>query len=118
MIPTLFSRLIQYGKAYPGKVTLTQSRRSAVAHVYPAYRSYQAVQRGRGDELSNWLTYWGVLGLFHTGEVITDSFIWWLPFYEEAKILLVLWLVVPEGHVRSAGTTTSVQPPCSLLPCV
>lgn len=74
--------------------------RSAIAHVYPAYRSYQAVQRGRGEELNNWLTYWSILGIFHTGEVVADSFVWWLPFYEEAKILLVLWLVVPEGNVR------------------
>lgn len=85
--------------------------RSAIAHVYPAYRSYQAVQRGRGDELSNWLTYWGVLGVFHTGEVIADFFIWWLPFYEEAKILLVLWLVVPEGNVHlRAGPCQSHKP--------
>ncbi len=78
-------------------------RRSAIAHVYPAYRSYQVLQCPDGrpeDSVNRWLTYWGVLGLFHTVEAVTDSFIWWIPFYDEAKILVVLWLALPEAQVR------------------
>ena len=51
--------------------------RSAIAHVYPAYRSYQALQHRRTEELNGWLTYWTVLGVFHAAERVADPFIWW-----------------------------------------
>lgn len=51
---------------------------SLVAHVYPAFRTYQTIQHpGRADEARRWLMYWVVLGAFHTVEGVADSFIWW-----------------------------------------
>lgn len=73
--------------------------RSAIAHLYPAYRTYDALHSERPEELQSWAAYWSILGLFHTVEAVSDSFVWWLPFYDEFKIILCIFLALPDGQV-------------------
>jgi len=43
-----------------------------------------------------WLMYWTVYGLFHGLEMLSDSLIFWFPFYHEFKMIIILWLVLPQ----------------------
>jgi receptor expression-enhancing protein 1/2/3/4 len=63
--------------------------------LYPAYSSFKAVRARSHREYTQWMMYWIVFAMFQAAEVLTDTFLSWLPFYFEAKIVLVLWLVLP-----------------------
>lgn len=63
--------------------------------LYPAYSSFKAVRRKSHRDYTKWMMYWIVFALFMTVEVLTDTFLSWLPLYYEVKILFVLWLVLP-----------------------
>ncbi|CAJ0943050.1 unnamed protein product, partial [Mesorhabditis belari] len=64
--------------------------------LYPAYRSFKAVKTKDVREYVKWMMYWIVFALFIFAEGIADLFIsFWFPFYYEAKILFVLWLLSP-----------------------
>jgi hypothetical protein len=75
---SLLNASLPLRKAFPVSILpLSLYYRSAIAHVYPAYQSYRALQRRRPEEMGTWLTYWTVLGAFHSIEYATDSFVWW-----------------------------------------
>jgi len=69
--------------------------------VFPAYNSFK-VMRSDADPKSEKdairkkqmasLTYWLIFALFCAVEPALDFFVFWLPFYYEAKFALVLWL--------------------------
>lgn len=64
--------------------------------LYPAYKSYKAVRTKDVREYVKWMMYWIVFALFCFTESIADTFVsFWFPFYYEAKILFVLWLLSP-----------------------
>ncbi|CAJ0578551.1 unnamed protein product, partial [Mesorhabditis spiculigera] len=64
--------------------------------LYPAYRSFKAVRTKDVREYVKWMMYWIVFALFIFIESIADLFVsFWFPFYYEAKILFVLWLLSP-----------------------
>ncbi|KAJ1973533.1 hypothetical protein H4R34_005043 [Dimargaris verticillata] len=69
----------------------------AIGYVYPVYASYKVLKSQHSTaELTHWLTYWMVMGLFVPLEFVADTFIFWLPFYNIFKVLLVAWLVLPQ----------------------
>ncbi|KAJ1973670.1 hypothetical protein H4R35_003993 [Dimargaris xerosporica] len=69
----------------------------AIGYVYPVYASYKVLKSEHStEELTHWLTYWMVMGLFVPLEFVADTFIFWLPFYNVFKVLLVTWLVLPQ----------------------
>lgn len=70
-----------------------------MGHVYPAYSSYQAVQRRDTVMMQRWMIYWTVLGFFHLAESVGDTFIFWFPFYDEIKLAFILYLVSLNGEV-------------------
>lgn len=64
--------------------------------LYPAYRSYKAVKTKNVREYVKWMMYWIVFAIFLCAEALMDIFVaFWFPFYYEAKILFVLWLLAP-----------------------
>lgn len=67
----------------------------SVGVLYPAYASFKAVRRKSHRDYTKWMMYWIVFALFQAVETFTDTFLPWLPFYHELKILFVLWLVLP-----------------------
>ncbi|KAJ1916439.1 ER membrane protein DP1/Yop1 [Tieghemiomyces parasiticus] len=82
-----------------------------VGHVYPAYASYKALKApDSAQELTHWLTYWIVIGLFACVEFVTDIFIFWLPFYNLFKIGVVLWLMLPQTQGATYVYHTVVRP--------
>lgn len=47
----------------------------AVGFVYPAYRSFKALEAKEPEGSATWLTYWLVFSLFSVLECVTDSLI-------------------------------------------
>ncbi|XP_022094375.1 receptor expression-enhancing protein 2-like isoform X2 [Acanthaster planci] len=63
--------------------------------LYPAYASYKAVKTRNVKEYVKWMMYWIVFALFTFLETVADIFASILPFYYEAKILFIFWLISP-----------------------
>ncbi|KAF9186126.1 ER membrane protein DP1/Yop1 [Haplosporangium sp. Z 767] len=63
--------------------------------VYPAYRSFKALETPTKDDDKQWLTYWAVYGFVSILESFTDILLYWLPFYFFLKSVFLLWLMIP-----------------------
>lgn len=62
--------------------------------LYPAYESFKAVKAKNAKNYVRWMMYWIVYAIFGALESIVDPIMnFWLPFYSEAKILFLLYLV-------------------------
>jgi hypothetical protein len=66
-----------------------------LGYLYPAYKSYLAIQVDDEDVHMQWLTYWIVNTYFTIFELFGDRVLSWLPMYYEAKIALLVFLVTP-----------------------
>lgn len=70
--------------------------------LYPAYRSFKAVRTKNIREYVKWMMYWIVYAVWLNVEVIADVILgFWMPFYYEAKVLFMLWLISP--YTRGAS---------------
>ncbi|KAI7897135.1 TB2/DP1, HVA22 family-domain-containing protein [Mucor mucedo] len=67
--------------------------------LYPAYISYKAIKRNNQQEFASLLTFWIVSISFLAVEYFSDIFLFWFPFYTEIKLIIVLWLILPQTQV-------------------
>jgi receptor expression-enhancing protein 1/2/3/4 len=81
--------------------------------LYPAYASYKAVKTKNVKEYVKWMMYWIVFALFTCAETLADTFVSWLPFYYELKIVFVLWLLSPATNGSSILYRKFVHPQLS-----
>ncbi|RKP35650.1 TB2/DP1, HVA22 family-domain-containing protein, partial [Dimargaris cristalligena] len=80
-------------------------------HIYPAYASYKALKVSHNEALlTHWLTYWIVIGVFTGVEFVTDTFIFWLPFYNIFKMAFVVWLMLPQTQGSTYIYNTVIRP--------
>ena len=64
--------------------------------LHPAYASFKAVKSKNVKEYVRWMMYWIVFALFSAIESILDPLLtFWLPFYCEVKVVLLLYLASP-----------------------
>lgn len=84
-----------------GGVALT----NLVGFVYPAYRSFKAVETPDSKDDKQWLTYWVVYGLLNIAERILSGFLAWVPFYFLLKLGFLVWLY----HYKTLGATVLYQ---------
>ena len=64
--------------------------------LYPAYASFKAVKNKNVKEYVKWMMYWIVFALFSASECFLDPLLsFWLPFYSEVKVVLLLYLASP-----------------------
>lgn len=63
--------------------------------LYPSYASYKAMKEKDVQECVKWMMYWIVFALLTSMETFTDVLLFWIPFYYELKIVLLLWLISP-----------------------
>jgi len=69
---------------------------SIVGFLYPAYKSFEAIEnKVRGDD-TQWLIYWVVYSFFSIIEVFTDFLLYWIPFYFAFKLAFLLWAMLPQ----------------------
>lgn len=69
---------------------------SIVGFLYPAYKSFEAVEsKNRGDDVQ-WLTYWIVYAFFSIICVFEPILVYWIPFYFAFKLAFLLWCMLPQ----------------------
>ncbi|XP_070508236.1 uncharacterized protein [Chironomus tepperi] len=66
--------------------------------IYPAYRSFKAVRNKNLKEYLKWLVFWIVYALFTCLELVTDALLPWFPFYNEIKVIFLIWLLGPSSR--------------------
>lgn len=68
---------------------------SVICFVYPAYKSFKAVESPQGDDDTQWLTYWIVYSTFNILEYFADIIFFWIPMFQLLKCLFLLWCMWP-----------------------
>eukprot|EP01118_Nematostelium_gracile_P018200 TRINITY_DN801_c0_g1_i1.p1 TRINITY_DN801_c0_g1~~TRINITY_DN801_c0_g1_i1.p1 ORF type:complete len:147 (-),score=27.92 TRINITY_DN801_c0_g1_i1:86-526(-) len=81
-----------------------------VGFAYPTYASFKALESDDKDDDSQWLCYWIVYSLFSVVESFTDFFIFWVPFYYEGKLVLLLALQFPQLKLASTIYHSYIRP--------
>lgn len=67
-----------------------------VGFVYPAYKSFEAIEgKNHGDD-TQWLTYWVVYAFFSIIEVFDSVLVYWIPFFFAFKLAFLLWCMLPQ----------------------
>jgi len=94
-------------------VFIYQVFRISFAILYPAYSSYKAVKNKNAKEYVKWMMYWIVFAFFLVAETFTDICFYWLPFYSELKIILLLWILSPTAKGASIVYRKLLQPQIS-----
>jgi len=79
---------------------------NVVCFLYPAYKSFKAVESPQGDDDTQWLTYWIVYSTFNILEYFTDLILFWIPFYSLLKCLFLVWCMWP---ISNNGATLVYQ---------
>ncbi|CAO3635221.1 unnamed protein product [Cunninghamella echinulata] len=69
--------------------------------LYPAYMCYKAIKLNNASQYNSLIMYWIITTCYLVIEHITDIFIFWLPFYYEIKLLIMLWLILPQTNGTS-----------------
>jgi len=81
-----------------------------IGFAYPTYASFKAIESPEPDDDTQWLTYWVVYSIFTVIESLTDFFIFWIPFYYELKLLIVLALQFPQFKLASTIYSAYIRP--------
>jgi receptor expression-enhancing protein 5/6 len=69
---------------------------SMVGFVYPAFKSFQAIEtKLKGDD-TQWLAYWVIFSFFTVIEHFVDIILYWIPFYYAFKLAFLLWAMLPQ----------------------
>ena len=69
---------------------------SIVGFVYPAFKSFQAIEtKSKGDD-TQWLVYWVIFAFFTVADTFVDYLLYWIPFYFAFKLAFLLWCMLPQ----------------------
>ena len=69
---------------------------SIVGFMYPAFKSFQAIEtKNKGDD-TQWLVYWVIFAFFSIVEVFADLLLYWIPFFYTFKLAFLLWAMLPQ----------------------
>ncbi|KAI9496114.1 TB2/DP1, HVA22 family-domain-containing protein [Zychaea mexicana] len=64
--------------------------------VYPAYSCFKAIKVNDQTQFLPLLMYWITATSFLLSEHFADLLLFWIPFYTEFKVLVVLWITLPQ----------------------
>ena len=68
---------------------------SIVGFLYPAYRSFKALESDDKEDDTQWLTYWVVYAFFTVFDEMTSWILNLMPFYFMIKLVLMIWMFWP-----------------------
>ena len=68
---------------------------SIVGFLYPAYRSFKALESEDKADDTQWLTYWVVYAFFTVFDEMTSWILNLMPFYFMIKLVLMIWMFWP-----------------------
>ncbi|CAM9828067.1 unnamed protein product [Ectocarpus sp. 12 AP-2014] len=78
-----------------------------LGYFYPALASAKTAVQQDPAAFTQWMTYWVVMSVFALVEIFVDFFVSWVPFYYEAKIVLIVWLAMP--RYQASLTAARIQ---------
>ncbi|KAJ7971638.1 HVA22-like protein [Quillaja saponaria] len=69
-----------------------------LGYAYPAVECYKTLEKNRvgNEELRFWCQYWIIVAILTVLERILDTFISWIPMYDELKLALFIYLWYPK----------------------
>lgn len=69
-----------------------------LGYAYPAFECFKTVEKNRVEiqELRFWCQYWIIVAVLSVVERIFDTFVSWLPMYDELKLVLIIYLWYPK----------------------
>ncbi|CAA3001926.1 Hypothetical predicted protein, partial [Olea europaea subsp. europaea] len=69
-----------------------------LGYAYPAFECFKTVEKNRVEiqELRFWCQYWIIIAVMSVVERIFDTFVSWLPMYDELKLALIIYLWYPK----------------------
>ncbi|KAF9213096.1 ER membrane protein DP1/Yop1 [Podila verticillata] len=79
---------------------------NTIGFVYPAYRSFLALESAGHDDDRQWSVY-GFLSILET---FTDMLLYWFPFYFFLKTVFLLWLMIPTFNGASVVYIRILRP--------
>jgi receptor expression-enhancing protein 5/6 len=71
---------------------------SLVGFVYPAFKSFQAIETKKKGDDTQWLVYWVIFAFFSIMETFVDILLYWIPFYYAFKLAFLLWAMLPQTN--------------------
>jgi len=86
---------------------------NVVGFIYPAFRSFKAIESHDKSDDTKWLTYWVVFAGFSVVEFFSDIIFSWFPIYWLAKIVFLVWCFVPidnNGSLFKSAVNVSKRP--------
>ena len=83
---------------------------SLVGFLYPAYRSFKALESEDKDDDTQWLTYWVVYAFFTVFDGMTAWILDLMPFYFLVKLVLMIWMFWPTTNGASTIYTVVLRP--------
>eukprot|EP01119_Soliformovum_irregulare_P005235 TRINITY_DN1685_c0_g1_i1.p1 TRINITY_DN1685_c0_g1~~TRINITY_DN1685_c0_g1_i1.p1 ORF type:complete len:146 (+),score=47.24 TRINITY_DN1685_c0_g1_i1:69-506(+) len=83
---------------------------SVVGVAYPTYASFKALESDGKDDDTQWLVYWVVYSVFSVIEAFADTFIFWVPFYYELKLLGLIALQFPQLRLAATLYESYIRP--------
>ncbi|RKP04028.1 hypothetical protein CXG81DRAFT_16455 [Caulochytrium protostelioides] len=81
-----------------------------IGFVYPAYRSFKAIESHDKDDDTAWLVYWTVFGFATVLEHFVDVILYWVPLYYVFKTAFLLYLILPQFNGARVIYYTLVRP--------
>eukprot|EP00669_Euglena_mutabilis_P012088 TRINITY_DN670_c0_g1_i1.p1 TRINITY_DN670_c0_g1~~TRINITY_DN670_c0_g1_i1.p1 ORF type:complete len:148 (-),score=54.70 TRINITY_DN670_c0_g1_i1:263-661(-) len=69
---------------------------SRVLLLFYGYKSHQALAGGHAAE-THWLTFWTLYAFLQILGAVSDSILYWVPFYFELRLALYVWLGLFNG---------------------
>eukprot|EP00897_Mesotaenium_endlicherianum_P000535 jgi/Mesen1/10482/ME000083S09991 len=63
---------------------------------WPSFASFRAIESFDKTDDVQWLTYWVVYSFLSSLEFFVHGFLAQVPLYRTAKLLFILWLVLPQ----------------------
>ena len=95
--------------------------RLLAGYAYPAYQTFKALEMKGSDDVRKWAKYWIILGLYNAAAPAVELFLFWLPFFYEARLAGAIYLWsngARRAAPRRAGclqgsATQTYRPPCS-----
>ncbi|KAI9319822.1 TB2/DP1, HVA22 family-domain-containing protein [Dichotomocladium elegans] len=70
--------------------------RLVLLQMYPVYACFKAIKHDDQRQFLPLLIYWITATTFLVLEYFANIAFFWVPFYPEAKLLLVLWITLPQ----------------------
>lgn len=70
---------------------------TAFGVVQPGYHTFKALKQKTQQTRLLWLRYWVVFAFLWVIQSLSDVTLYWLPFYNEFKILMTIWLTASKA---------------------